>query len=271
MSGLWRPAAYGNRDFLSVLAAFHRLPIFHSGFAENEVLRGYFRYRAELDDQAPHSGFEQGKDVSEVPGRAFVRVRDVLAVQAGDLTKEPDPVRFPGRSLGAHVAEVGGVHGENEVARRQPGRVELAGAMRLAVIAITDELLSCPDVHAVTDMPVAGARAVDHYATAKAGLAYLLAKDYLGHRRPADVAQADAADAVRAVGAPRRRQRRRACVMRHVIKDALETRPAGPSPREVGASSGTAVPVPVSVPEFTRPIRGTGRFLLASGPLLARR
>ena len=48
----------------------------------------------------PHAGFEQGEDVGEVGGRAVVRVGDVLAVQAGDLAEEPDPVRVRRRAPG---------------------------------------------------------------------------------------------------------------------------------------------------------------------------
>ena len=162
---------------------------------------------SEPGGETGHAGFQQGEDVGEVGVGAVVRVGDVLAVQAADLAEEPDPALVLRSGHGAQVTQVGGVHGEDQVAFRQPGRVELAGAVRLAVVAVAGELPSRGGVHARADVPVAGACAVHEHRAGQAGLGQLVAQHDLGHRGAADVAEADAADAVGAVRVTWRRQR----------------------------------------------------------------
>ena len=62
-------------------------------------------------------------------------------------------------------------------------------------------------MHARAEVPVAGARAVHEHRAGQAGLGYLVAQHDLGHRGTADVAKADAADAVGTVRVTWRRQR----------------------------------------------------------------
>ena len=107
------------------------------------------------------------------------------------------------------VREVARVHGEDQVIPGQPGRLELPSPVRLrarAVVAPAGQRRPRVRIHRVADVPVAGARAVHHDRAVQAGRAQFGAQHGLGHRRPADVAQADQADPVRGAGFARGRQ-----------------------------------------------------------------
>jgi hypothetical protein len=157
--------------------------------------------------QVGHAGFEQGEDAGELGVAAVVGVGDLGPAQVADLAEQPDPVFLARAREGAQVAEVAGVHGEHEVAFGQPGAVELAGAVGVAVVAVAVELAAGGAVHPLAHVPVAGAGAVHDHPLVEAGRGDLGPEHGVGHRRTADVPEADAADPVRPGRVARRRQR----------------------------------------------------------------
>jgi hypothetical protein len=110
------------------------------------------------------------------------------------------------------VCEVAVVHRQDEVRAGEPGCLELAGAVGVAVIAAAGQAVAGALVHRLADVPVAGARAVHDDPVTESGLGERLPGDDLGHRGPADVAQADEAHPVRTAVVARRRH---AVVGRH--------------------------------------------------------
>jgi hypothetical protein len=148
--------------------------------------------------------------VAELVRTAAPGIGDVAGLaEPARRAEQPDPVFVLTPGHPAQVHEVAGVHGEDQVIPGQPGRLELAGPVRLgagAVVASAGQRGPGPRIHRVTDVPVPGPRAVHHDRAVQAGRGHFGAQDGLGHRRPADIAQADQADPVRSAGFARGRQ-----------------------------------------------------------------
>ena len=183
----------------------------------------------QLADYARHAGLEHGEHPRVLVGGAAPRVRDVRAAEAGGLSEQPDPRQGVRSGDGAQGREVLAVHGEEEIAFPEPAPLELAGPVSSSVVAALLQLVPGRRAHPVPHVPVAGARAVHDDLAGQAGGAELGAEHDLGHRRAADVAEADAAHQVRPRRVPRRRQRRGG-FSRHVTKHAA----AGASRRAPG-------------------------------------
>src|SRR4051794_9982026 len=96
----------------------------------------------------------------------------------------------------AYVGQVAGVHGEHQVVGGQPGRRELLGAVSRGVVVVGAQDRGRPLVHRLADVPVTGAAARDGDPAGQPGVVHALGQHHVGHRRPADVAQADQRDAV---------------------------------------------------------------------------
>ena len=105
--------------------------------------------------------------------------------QSAHLAEQPDPVVTPATRVPGHpsqVREIAGVHGEDQVAPGQPGRLELPGPVGRAVEAAAGQRGPGARIHRVADVPVPGARAVHHDGPVEAGRGQLGAQHGLGHR-----------------------------------------------------------------------------------------
>ena len=168
------------------------------------------RYRGE---QTGARRLHHLKALLEAVHAPVVGVRDVEIVAGGGVVRAQQPdlrrVRGGGREA-AQGLEVAGVEGDDEVEAGEPGRPGTAGPRGRC----RSRRLQHGDgarVGAVALVPAARAGAVDLDQAVQPGLRHARAEDGLGHRRAADVAGADEADAVgHRVLSPRRAGRRAA-------------------------------------------------------------